>query len=153
MKNIFAILAILVSLVLGFLIGRDCNSEPTIVYKEKTDTLYIEKTKIDSVPKEVAKIVIKTEYIPVTDTAYVHDSIYIKIPIEQKTYETEDYKAIVSGYKPSLDYMEVRCKEVQITHEIAKKDKWGLGVSVGYGFGKQISPYIGVSVNYNLLTW
>lgn len=153
MKDVVAVIAIILALVAGFLIGRDLNKAPTIVYKEKTDTLYIEKIKIDSVPKEVAKIEIRTEYIPVVDTAYIHDSVFIKIPIEQKTYETEDYKAIISGYKPSLDYMEVRCKEVQITHEIAKKDKWGLGVSLGYGFGKTASPYIGVSVNYNFLTW
>lgn len=144
---------IILSVIIGILLGRTCFKSPTIEYHTKTDTLYVEKIIVDSVPKEVAKTIVRTEYVPIKDTLYIHDSVFVKIPIEQKVYETEDYKAIVSGYKPSLDYMEVRAKEIHINSETVRKTKWGLGFSLGYGIAQKPSPYIGVSLNYNIISW
>ena len=37
---------------------------------------------------------------------------------------------------------------------LPKQKKWGLGISVGYGANKNgLSPYIGLGVNYNLLSF
>lgn len=50
------------------------------------------------------------------------DSIPVLIPITSKEYKTDNYRAIVSGYKPSLDFMEVfKDKEIVTLLPIQKK--------------------------------
>ena len=49
-------------------------------------------------------------------------------------------------------------KEQIITKEIPviqnTKTRWGLGVQAGVGAGKGgLSPYVGIGVSYNLLSW
>ena len=39
----------------------------------------------------------------ITVEATSSDSVRVNVPITQKVYETEDYRAYVSGYQPSLD--------------------------------------------------
>ena len=70
------------------------------------------------------------------------------IPITSKEYKTDDYRAVVSGYKPSLDFMEVYREKEIIT---LKPKRWGLGLQVGYGYPSGL--YVGGGVSYNLFMW
>ena len=87
-----------------------------------------------------------------TDRTVESDSISVLIPITSKEYETDDYRAIVSGYKPSLDFMEVyRDKEIITLPPLQKKKRWGLGLQTGYGYPG--GWYVGGGVSYNLFMW
>lgn len=81
------------------------------------------------------------------------DSVSVEIPITQKVYETDRYRAVVSGYKPSLDDIYLY-QPTQIVQVKSKPKRWGVGIQVGYGVTlkqtPQFSPYVGVGVSYNL---
>lgn len=83
----------------------------------------------------------------------IPDSVSVEIPITQKVYETDRYRAVVSGYKPSLDDIYIY-QPTQIVQVKSKPKRWGVGIQVGYGVTlkqtPQFSPYVGVGVSYNL---
>lgn len=69
-----------------------------------------------------------------------------------KEYKTDNYRAIVSGYKPSLDFMEVyRDKEIITLSPLQKKKRWGLGLQTGYSYPG--GWYVGVGISCNLIMW
>lgn len=83
---------------------------------------------------------------PVDDTPSVLPSGDVEIPIERKTYQTEDYKAVVEGWRPSLVSMEVYPKTTTITQTKLKKPWFSLSVGPGVGYdGKEFKPYVGVT--------
>lgn len=87
----------------------------------------------------------------------VTDSVIVTLPITQKEYGDSSYHAWVSGYQPSLDSIAVFPKTTIITNTrtIVEKKRWGVGVQVGVGIStdKQIHPYLGVGVHYNIFSW
>lgn len=100
------------------------------------------------------------QYIVRTDTIYhrlPNDTIFIEIPIPitQKEYKTADYFAVVEGYNPRLVKNDIYQKEVTIIerHTVKKKPRWGIGVQVGYGLGNGASPYVGIGIQYNIITF
>ena len=85
------------------------------------------------------------------------DSVSVQIPIMQRVYETSQYRAVVSGYQPSLDDLLIY-QPSQVVRIRDKPKRWGVGIQVGYGFSPtsgniRASPYIGIGVSYNLFTW
>lgn len=82
----------------------------------------------------------------------VHDTITVFVPISQSVYETELYKAWVSGYRAKLDSIEIYNKVQTIyVRKQVKKKRWGLGVQAGYGYPDGF--YVGAGVSYNLWKW
>lgn len=77
------------------------------------------------------------------------DSVAVEIPIVQRTYEGENYRAVVQGFRPELVSIDIRQPEYQ-----APEHKWWsvtIGPQVGYGFtpaGWQ--PYAGIGVSVGL---
>ena len=73
------------------------------------------------------------------------------IPITQKEYQTEQYRAWVSGYHPNLDSIETYIPtNIIYVHEKVKAKRWGIGAQIGY------SPkgyHIGIGINYSLFQW
>ena len=122
----------------------------------QTDTLYLRDTiRIDK-PVPVPKPV----YLP-SDTvrlvSVLHDTVDVLVPMEQKHYRDSLYDAWVSGYRANLDSLHVYpvTKVITTTLTVREKTKrWGIGVQAGYGFGKGgATPYVGVGISYNLLTF
>lgn len=76
----------------------------------------------------------------------VKDSlVYVNIPMEKKEYRDENYFAIVSGYKPTLEYIET----YNTTKTIRKR--WGVGVTAGVGVTKDgLSPSVTIGATYLL---
>ena len=150
---------ILVCLLFGVIVWMRCHpNDPSTVYI-KGDTVHIRDTVRATIPQPVKETPkrIDTVYLPIlidttTDRTVESDSISVLIPITSKEYETDDYRAIVSGYKPSLDFMEVyRDKEIITLSPLQKKKHWGLGLQTGYGYPS--GWYFGIGISCNLLIW
>lgn len=149
---------ILVCLLIGVLVWMRCNPHgPSSVYI-KGDTVHIRDTVRDTIPNMVKETLKRTDtvYLPIlidttSDRTVEGDSIPVLVPITSKEYKTDDYRAVVSGYNPSLDFMEVyRDKEI-ITLSPLQKKRWGLGLQAGYSYPG--GWYFGVGVSYNLFMW
>ena len=91
--------------IVGSLIVRSKLATPiqTII---KYDTIRITEPQAEKIiPVEVRKFTTVPTLLTITDTIkvpyYVRDTLMI--PIEQKYYTTDAYKAWVSGYNPRLD--------------------------------------------------
>lgn len=142
---------------LSFFIGRASKGDKTI--KEiKSDTVRIVFR--DTIVKERVKPTIVYKERVIVDTLFSIDSVLVEVlvPIEKKIFQDSNYKAEISGYKVSLDRMEVypRTEQVIINRPVTqyKRSKIGLGISAGYSITpKGFQPYIGVGLNYNIITF
>lgn len=147
---------ILVALLASVLLIWHCaeqQAEDCVV----RDTIIEHDTIRDSIPYPVLTYVDRydTVYLPIlvdsSDGGYVNrDSVPVIIPIEKKEYRTEDYHAIISGYNPNLDLMEVFSKTQTIT-VTQKPKRWGLGLQAGFGYPH--GWYVGIGGSYNLWMW
>ena len=154
-KNlVIAVLSLLLALSLSFQYLYHSNRNST-GNSLRTDTVTI--IKIDTVT--VTKPVLKYKYLTkiITDTLYNKDSIKVpvQIPIESKTYQDSTYRAVVSGYRASLDTIQVYPLHTYttITNTITKQKRFNIGVQAGFGYGcfsKKPDLYIGLGVSYKL---
>lgn len=150
-------------LVCAFFVGRvtapnspvEPLSRDTVIVTH-TDTIVQEK------PVYYAKKVVDTVFVPVTDTLRERDTLWLALEREQKAYRDSLYEAWVSGYDPALDsiriYAPVQVVTVTERIPVVRRTHWGIGISAGYGATLQdktvrLSPYIGIGVSYNLLSW
>ena len=116
------------------------------------DTVVVRDTMRDTVPKPV---LVRFDHwdtlrMPVHTVDTLRDSFYIPVPIERREYQTDDYRAIVSGYRPRLESMEVfrRTRTVTVT---SKPKRWGIGPTAGFGIPG--GWYVGIGVSYDLWQW
>ena len=154
-KNlVIAVLSLLLALSLIFqhLYNPNRNSDENSL---KTDTITI--TKIDTVT--VTKPVLNNRFITqvITDTLYNTDSVLVpvQIPIETKIYQDSTYRAVISGYRASLDTIQVYPIHTYttITNIITKKKRFNIGLQAGVGYGcfnKKPDIYVGLGVSYRL---
>lgn len=92
------------------------------------------------------------------DSIRFKDCVHAREVVE---YRDSSYRAWVSGVSPSLDSMEVYPRTVYqkeyIYRDIIKREKpkrFSLSLSLGYGVTQYgMSPFAGVSVNYNVFSW
>lgn len=81
------------------------------------------------------------------------DSIAVKLPLEQSTYQSSDYIAYISGVNAKLDSITVYPTREVVTIKHPPKH-WHLGVTAGYGFTPQgFQPYIGVGITYSFVSF
>ncbi|WP_298111558.1 DUF6808 domain-containing protein [uncultured Bacteroides sp.] len=142
---------ILVALLATTLLLRNCNGE------QESDVSVIDTViHIDTVRDTVPKTVLvrfdhwDTLYIPLLIDSGIVDSVPFAIPIEKKEYRTENYHAVISGYKTELELMEVFRKTQTITLK-TKSKRWGLGLQAGYGIPD--GWYVGIGISYNIWIW
>lgn len=154
-KNlVIVVLSLLLALSLSFQYLYYFNQNST-GNSLRTDTVTI--IKIDTVT--ITKPVVQYRYITqvITDTLYNTDSVLVpvRIPIESKTYQDSTYRAIVSGYKASLDTIQVFPihTTTTITNTIIKQKRFNIGIQAGVGYGictKKPDVYVGLGVSYRL---
>ncbi len=118
------------------------------------DTVTVHDTIRDSIPQP---FVVRfdhydTLYVPFYIDTTATDSVLVPvaIPIERKEYRTDDYRAVISGYRPSLDVMEVYRKTQTVT-VTPKPKRWGIGPQVGVGYPG--GWYVGVGISYDVWQW
>lgn len=154
---------IAVAVLIGFLIGQKHPQKlPVEPIKEKVDTLLIFDTITLTKPVFVEKIQLDSVYMPVTDTMWKHDTLYVYLEREQIQWQDSLCRVYASGINPQVDSVTHFVQETIITRGISVpvkvKSRWGLGIQVGYGAGvngKQVylTPYVGVGISYNILSW
>lgn len=152
-KNlVIAVLSLLLALSLSFQYLYHSNRNST-GNSLKTDTVTI--TKIDTVI--VTKPVIQYKYITqvITDTLYNTDSIKVPvhIPIERTIFQDSTYRAVVSGYRASLDTIQVYPIHTYTTITNTKQKRFNIGIQAGVGYGcfaKKPDVYVGLGVSYRL---
>lgn len=93
----------------------------------RTDTHFVEK------PIPVTRWKDRIVEVPVTDTIIRNDTTYIQLPFERVEYAGDDYKAIVSGFSPTLESIAVFPKTAYITKTEYIHNRWSLGISAGPG--------------------
>lgn len=153
MKAWYTIL-ILILCLLCFWAGR-CTKNAEFDFVQKTDTFIHRDTIRDSIPYLVYETLIQTvpELFPVYITLEgdtVREPIFVPIRITQKEYLTDDYRAWVSGYNPSLDSIDIFRKTMSITKRQPAR-RWGIGITAGYGLGRNgLSPYVGIGGFYRI---
>ena len=156
MKNVVIALALI---AVAFLLGRR-SVKPEIVEIHTTDTVVVRDTVRETV------LVPKVRYLTRVDTVLLPvpgDTVEVPVlvPISRNVYEGEDYRAVVSGFRASLDTLDIFRKTQTVTNTVVqrvevpgKPKRWGIGVSAGYALTPQgMKPYIGAGVQYNFLSW
>lgn len=150
---------ILVCLLVCVVVWMRCNPHDPQTMYVKGDTIRVRDTIVDIVLMPVKETLKRTDtvYLPIlidttTDRTVEGDSIPVLIPITSKEYKTDDYRAVVSGYNPSLDFMEVyRDNKIITLSPLQKRKRWGLGLQAGYSYPGGL--YFGAGVSYNLFMW
>ena len=112
----------------------------------KVDTLVVVDTHIIEKPILVERKVTDTMLVTVNDTTIINDTVFVALPRESRIYKGEEYLAEISGYKPSLDRIEVYPKTVVIskTETTTKRNSLALGMEVAYS----TIPYIPIYLEY-----
>ena len=154
---------ITVAVLIGFLLGQQHpQKSPVEPIKEKVDTLLIFDTITLTKPVFVEKIQLDSVYMPVTDTLWKHDTLYVYLEREQIQWQDSLCRVYASGINPQVDSVTHFVQETIVNREMSVpvkvKSRWGLGIQVGYGAGingKQVYliPYVGVGISYNILSW
>ena len=159
MKNVVIAVIALALIAVAFLLGRR-SVKPEIVEIQRTDTVVVRDTVRETV------LVPKIRYLTRVDTVLLlvpGDTVKVPVlvPISRNVYEGEDYRAVVSGFRASLDTLDIFRKTQTVTNTVVqrvevpgKPKRWGIGVSAGYALTPQgMKPYIGAGVQYNCLSW
>jgi len=151
------ILALFASFLGGGLVGRKLAEKSA----EHPDTVYIEKWLPQPIeePKDSTTLTPKIVYLkvpyPVHDTTAVHDtttvrdSVLVEVPIVEKTYEGENYKATIRGFQPELTSIWVNEKQTVIKVPYRKHWTFTVGPQGGIGITpKGIQPYLGGGITF-----
>jgi len=152
------VLVVAVSFLIGCRYGRRTARMPVrlsvindTVQVTKTDTIWREK------PVFVASSVIRHDTVRLATLE--RDTVSVDVPIERRVYEEDSlYRAVVSGWHPSLDTLMVFPKTTTITIRekvpVPDRRRWGIGIQAGAGATRNgLAPYVGVGVSYSLLSW
>ena len=156
MKIVVIALALI---AVAFLLGRR-SVKPEIVEIHRKDTVVVRDTVRETV------LVPKVRYLTRVDTVLLPvpgDTVEVPVlvPISRKVYEGEDYRAVVSGFRASLDTLDIFRKTQTVTNTVVqrvevpgKPKRWGIGVSAGYALTPQgVKPYIGAGISYSFITF
>ena len=156
MKNVVIALALIAA---AFLLGRR-SVKPEIVKIHRKDTVVVRDTVRETV------LVPKVRYLTRVDTVLLKvpgDTVEVPVlvPISHKVYEGEDYRAVVSGFRASLDTLDIFRKTQTVTNTVVqrvevpgKPKRWGFGVSAGYALTPQgVKRYIGAGISYSFITF
>lgn len=145
------IVIVLVSLALGFMVGRGCVKTPPCEPPEvRVDTLTVRDTIVAYKPIVTVRRVVDTMEVPVPvrDT----DTIFVQLPREQLEWSDSLATIWVSGYRPAVDSVRhyTQTQIVTVT-ERTPAPRWALGIQAGVGAGRAgLTPYVGVGVSYNI---
>lgn len=147
---------IFVGCVVGaFFFGRATTRTDIVRTEVARDTIVVRDTIVQYYPKEVERVVVRTERVevPIVHRDTIREVVEVELPIEERTYLDEEYKAVVGGYNPYLKSIEVypRTSYITATETIKERKRWGvsLGVQGGYGITpKGWQPYAGVGVSF-----
>lgn len=126
------------------------HKKEVILENRTTDTITI--VRADTIRERIPHFITEK----VLDTIFVEkvSENGLKLPITQRYYSTDLYQAWVSGYKPSLDSINVFNKVVErtVNHTIdrvvyPKSIDWYLNAGSMF-IDKKVAPYVGLNVKF-----
>ena len=148
---------ILVLTCLSFYAGRKTAETRQIeTVTERVDTLVIRDTLTVLQPKYITRRTVDSVLVPVKETVLERDTVFVLLEREQLTWEDSLSRVYVSGIRPQVDSVTHFRDRMYITREMVIKthSRWGVGIQGGVGVGKGgLTPYVGVGVSYNLITF
>lgn len=171
---VIALLGFVVGFILGALTYRQFRPvvELPVLTIQRDTVVDIDTLRVPVPPplsngvvrKDSVRVLIKTQkdtvYVPVpADTVKSDTGVrltpdgQVVVDIEQKIYKTDDYRAVIEGWRPQLVSMEVYPKTKTITNTVTRlqKPRWSVSVGAGVGYtGERIAPHIGVTAGYVL---
>lgn len=129
--------------------------------KERVDTLVVFDTITQYKPIIEERVVLQKVSVPVVDTLWLHDTMYVYLQKEQVVWQDSLSKVYASGIMPQVDsvqhYISERIVTRELTKVVKKPCRWGVGVHAGYGImiGDEFrtAPYVGIGVSYNIISW
>ena len=128
----------------------------------KADTLIVRDTVTVEYPVPILTTITDTLLVAYPDIVIIHDTTFVQLPKERKEYSGKDYRAVVSGYQPSLDLIQVFPETKVVPRTISvpsrKRSHFALSLQAGYGITIQDNritplPYIGAGLSYSLVEW
>jgi len=128
----------------------------------RADTLIVRDTVTVEYPVPILTTITDTLLVAYPDIVIIHDTTFVQLPRERKEYSGKDYRAVVSGYQPSLDLIQIFPETKVVTQTISvpsrNRSHWALSLQAGYGITLQNNritplPYIGAGISYNLIEW
>ena len=156
----FSVLLILANFfMLGFCIGqKHPHKLPVEPIKTKVDTLVIHDTLTSYEPVFIERQKLDSVLVPVLDTMMIHDTTFVFLEREKVTWRDSLCEVYASGIMTSVDsvkhFQEYKYITIETQVPVKVRSHWGLGVQAGYGVGKGgLTPYVGVGISYNLLSW
>lgn len=149
------VLAVLM-VVSGIMLWSDLHrrtTPPTIVVKTVRDTIILRDTITAYKPVPFNVYVVDTLWVPVTVSKT--DTVWAQLPRTAKVYQDSTYRAVVSGFRPSLDTISVyqRTKVITVTNNVRippPRWSWGVQAGVGVNAGGSVTPYLGIGIQYRL---
>ena len=150
---------ILLMFSIDILMGQKHRQKTPVEPPEiKVDTLVVRDTIMQYKPIFMDKIKVDSVLIPVKDTIVIRDSVYIYMDREKITWRDSLCEVYASGIMPQVDsvrhFQEYKYITIETQVPVKVRSHWGLGVNAGYGVGQGgLTPYIGIGVSYNLLSW
>lgn len=149
------LLGLLLVAGVGFALGvgygrRTARNKPETPIVSKVDTsssvapIGVEKPKIKD-STVIHHVWVKLPIVPALPDSVpaspvsVPDSAFVDVPIERKVYQEDSvYRAVVSGYRPSLDSLLIFSKTTTITvtntvpeYVPAPRRRWSFGITAG----------------------
>ena len=158
-EKVMTILCVILLILIGILIGQKYRQKTPLEPTEtKVDTLVVRDTIMQYKPIFVDKIKVDSVLIPIKDTIVIRDSVYIYMDREKITWRDSLCEVYASGIMASVDsvrhFQEYKHITIETQIPVKVKSHWGLGVNAGYGVGTGgLTPYVGVGICYNLLSW
>ena len=158
-EKVMTILCVILLILVGILIGQKYRQKSPLEPPEiKVDTLFVRDTIMQYKPIFVDKTKVDSVLIPVKDTIVIRDSVYIYMDREKVTWRDSLCEVYASGIMASVDsvrhFHEYKYITIETQVPVKVRSHWGLGVNAGYGVGQGgLTPYIGIGVSYNILSW
>lgn len=138
-------------------------------YNYKDTVVYDTTNVTNPIPKDSTVLCYRSVKLPIQSkdsTGNIRiekESVSVSIPIVQKEYSDSSYHAWISGYEAKLDSIKVVNKSRVITNTVTvvKKHHFGIGIQLGATYKNSnvtnwkdnVSPYVGIGISYNILTW
>lgn len=169
---IIVLVAFGIGLAVGMAVSKKydpCTGE-TIIEVQR-DTTIVTDTVHAPVPAPKTKIIVKWDTLKPADepkgpslpdtpakpeeadsTPRITPEGNVVLPITSKVYQTNDYRATVSGFRPKLDSIEIYRKNTVVRETVTKlkRPRWALtaGVGAGYTPERAFVPTAGVSLGF-----
>ena len=155
--SIFLLIAVLLAVVASFWLGSTITRKRYESALNRPDTVIVEKWVRDTIyqPKDSFIVRWETAYLPVHDTTYLRDtlqvvdSVLVDVPISEKHYVSENYRATVRGYRADLVDIWIKQRETIVTVPYRKHWTWTIGPQAGFGITPEgWRPYAGVGATF-----